>query len=180
MGDVQAAARGPTGQVRLLAPHVDAAEVGAWLGAAFPEQRDHEAPPRQRARDVIAAMRDRLDEADLDVSAHVRALRYHDASVNETYTVRQVNVHGSASKGLCTLSYATGLSGGLLSGKLAVDLSDAEPVVHSDARMRTDRHRGGPAAHQPVLPGKRRQWTVLSHRADAGAAGGAAGGAVRR
>lgn len=138
LGDVADPLGSPRGRVRFLGESVDTVQFGEWLDGLGEEPSGPAAAPapRERARGTLAALRRRLGEAELEIEAQLRRMRYHDDSVDVTYDVREVGIEALVDRGSVEVAYRTGLSGGLVRGEMRVDLNAEEPVLETSSEMR--------------------------------------------
>ncbi len=124
------------GQVHLLCEYLDDKDLIDWFtGATGPTTQ----PPKLSPAQVTTAL-DRADRivsvlkeiaANTDMTVHLEADRFktYDASVDQFYDVRQLVVDATITLGRVDIRCLTGVNGGSYRDHLAIDLTEAFPLV---------------------------------------------------
>ena len=141
LADIPAA---PTGSVTLLGETIDAVAIERWLSptgevSPWPEGELTAAAARAlrgRAGKTVDMLARLAGKMDVELHARIARLRVRDAVVEQTYDARQLRLDASIRHGRVRGRYATALNGGTISGRFAVSLADAAPVMSARKQLR--------------------------------------------
>lgn len=141
--DVDGAAEGPVGKVRLLLEYLDDKDLSDWLaGAGKPATAGEEtlspaeaARLKRNARRKIQGLWKWLYPADLELEVRAGKYLQYDKNVRQTNPIDELHLTAALRGGRLAVRYDGGLNGGTVRGRLATNLNRPEPIVEASMRV---------------------------------------------
>ncbi len=148
-----------SGEFDLLATYLDDKDLKDWLSRPANDSAQHDQSPpktqpapasqpsfrltdneteqlREKAEQLIADMQAYLLTAKVNGRISIDRFRTFDASVNQAYEVRHVEMEASVDEGRVKLAYAAGLNGGTIRSSSEIRLADEAPTVVYETSIR--------------------------------------------